>query len=108
MEKVSHLSSEDGSRKPNAESWSLQEIIEHLVLAERGGFDLIYAATERFKQGNLVWTGTSENADLSIESIIDRTWKPKEQAPPSATPEGKWNLGGWIAHFKNCEDYGQI
>lgn len=81
-----------------------REVIEHLVLAERGGFDLIYTAAEKFRMGVPVWAGKSKNEGLSIEEIIITTWKPKEKAPESATPKGKWSLGVWLSHFQNCDD----
>ena len=53
--------------------WNIQEVIEHLVLAERGGFDLIYTAAEKFRIGEPVWSGKSKNEGLSIEEIIMNT-----------------------------------
>jgi hypothetical protein len=104
LNEISNISFEEGAKKISPESWSMQEVIEHLVLAERGGFDLIYTAAEKYRSGDPVWTGKSENSGLSIEEIIDRTWKPKETAPASATPTGKWSLEIWAAHFRNCDD----
>lgn len=101
---VVNINAVDGAKKLAQDQWSIQEIIEHLVLAERGGFDLIYTAAERFRTGEPVWSGTSENSGLSIEEIIGKTWKTKEKAPPSATPQGKWSLAVWTAHFKNVDD----
>jgi hypothetical protein len=75
-----------------------------LVLAERVGFDLIYTATEKFRAGDPVWSGLSSNEGLSIEEVIENTWKPKEKAPESATPLGKWSLGVWASHLGNCDD----
>jgi hypothetical protein len=46
----------------------------------------------------------SENSGLSIEEIINKMWKTKEKAPPSATPQGKWSLAIWTAHFRNGDD----
>lgn len=104
IREIGTLSTEKGAIKHTPSSWSIQEVIEHLVLAERAGFDLIYTAGEKYRLGNPVWKGTSENEGLSIETIIDKTWKPKEDAPPSAAPTGTWSLGVWLSHFKNCDD----
>ena len=104
LKEINSISTADGSKKNDVESWNIQEVIEHLVLAERGGFNLIYTAAEKFRIGEPVWEGKSENDGLSMEEIIKRTWKPKEKAPPSATPNGKWTLGVWSAHFRNCDD----
>lgn len=97
------LSTDQGAWREHDGAWSLQEVIEHLVLAERMGFDLIWLAAEAFRAGRPVWTGESENAGLSIEDIIGRTWKPKETAPPGATPEGKWSVHSWAVHLESCD-----
>ena len=104
LDLISDVTHEDGASRLAEDQWNIQEIMEHLVLAERGGFDLIYTAAENFRKGTPVWSGVSENNGLSIEEIIERTWKAKEKAPPSATPQGKWSLGVWSSHFKNCDD----
>lgn len=103
LAEIRGLSTEQGAWREREGEWSLQEVIEHLVLAERGGFDLIWHAAEAFRAGTPVWTGVSENAGRSIEEIIERTWRPKETAPPSATPEGKWSLQSWAVHLEGCD-----
>jgi hypothetical protein len=104
LDEVVGLSAEDGARKLDDSSWSIQEILEHLVLAERGGFDLICTAARRFRSGDPVWSGTSENAGLPIETVIARTWREREEAPDSATPAGSWDVGIWASHLRNCDD----
>lgn len=104
LAEVEKLNPIQGSTKVESIGWNIQEVIEHLVLAERGGFDLIYTASEKFRMGEPVWTGESKNEGLSIEEIISKTWRPKEKAPESATPTGKWSLGVWSSHFRNCDD----
>jgi len=104
IELANNISPVQGSIKIEPDMWNIQEVIEHLVLAEKGGFNLIYTAAEKFRIGEPVWTGKSENEGLSIEEIIMNTWKPKEKAPESATPKGKWSLGVWLSHFQNCDD----
>ena len=69
--------------------------------------DALGAPVEFMKQaeaGDPVWTGPSENDGLSIEVIIDRTWKPKESAPESATPTGQWTASIWGSHLRSCDD----
>lgn len=104
VELVENITPVEGSIKIKPDTWSIQDVIEHLVLAERGGFDLIYTAAEKFRMGKPVWVGKSENEGLLIEEIIMNTWKPKEKAPESATPIGKWSMGVWLSHFQNCDD----
>ncbi len=67
---VVNINANDGANRLAKDQWSIQEIIEHLVLAERGGFDLIYTASENFRLGKPVWSGNSENSGLSIEEIL--------------------------------------
>ena len=85
------------------DGWALQDVIEHLVLAERGGFDLIWRAAEAFREGSPVWTGESENEGADIEDIVARTWSTREIAPPSATPTGSGSLASWLAHLWSCD-----
>ncbi len=100
---VDGLTTDEGARKPSESAWSVQDVLEHLVLAERGGYDLIRTAADRFRRDDPVWTGKSENDGLAIEAIIERTWKPKEDAPNSATPTGAWSVGIWSAHLASCD-----
>jgi hypothetical protein len=96
------LTTEQGAWRPDGR-WSLQHVVEHLVLAERGGFDLIWRAAEAFRAGTPVWVGESENAGVVIEDIVARTWKPRETAPPSAEPTGSGSLAQWMAHLESCD-----
>ena len=98
------LPAEASSRKTDESTWSIQEVLEHQVLAERGGYDLICTAAARYRAGDPVWTGPSENDGLPIEVIIDRTWEPKESAPESATPTGQWTASIWTSHLRSCDD----
>lgn len=93
---------EAGAAHPE-EGWSLQEVVEHLVLAERGGFDLIWKAAEAHRAGRPIWTGPSGNRGLSIEAIVARTWQPRETAPSSARPTGTGSLSLWLAHLSSCD-----
>ena len=77
--------------------------MEHLVLAERGGFHLIWSAADAYRAGTPVREGASENTGRSIEEIIAATWEPKEKAPPGAPPEGNWSLGAWASQFRSCD-----
>jgi hypothetical protein len=96
------ITAAEGARRREGE-WSLQEVVEHLVLAERAGFDLIWRAAEAYRAGTPVWEGDSENEGLPIEEVIQRTWKARETAPPVATPTGEGSLGQWMAHLESCD-----
>ena len=77
------VSTSDGARRAEG-GWALQDVVEHLVLAERGGFDLIWKAAEAHRAGDPIWKGESENTGRPIEEVVARTFAPRETAPPSA------------------------
>ena len=64
----------------------------------------MWKALESTKNGTSLGKGGHVNADLSIEEVVNRTWKKKEGVPEVAAP--KW--GGprpfWIASLKACSD----
>ncbi len=41
LAELTNISPEQGLIKVEPDTWNIQEVVEHLVLAERGGFDLI-------------------------------------------------------------------
>ncbi len=103
LSELEDVTGQDGARRPEGEGWSLQEVVEHLVLAERGGFDLIWKAAEAFRAGTPVWSGVSENRGHTIEEVVRRTWRSRETAPESARPTGAGSLSSWAAHLASCD-----
>ena len=95
LETVGRLSNRQADFKPEPHVWSVNEKLEHLVLAEVSGVSKIWAAAEGIRAGQPVWTGEHTNAGLPIEEVILRTWKSKEIAPPIATP----HIGGPLAYW---------
>jgi hypothetical protein len=89
---VVSLSDAQAAFKP-AGGWSVVEVLEHLYLAEFSGIAKIAVALEALKAGR-GWADARPNYGKSIEDIVAATWKPKETAPPIATP----HIGGPI-HF---------
>ena len=97
------LSPDQGAFKPASDRWSVQEVIEHLVLAEQAGINRIWQAAEAIRRGQPVWSGDPVNRGQPIEQIVARTWKPKEVAPSWVTPRGEGPLAYWIACLKGCQ-----
>ena len=97
---VSGLTAAQTGFKPTAEQWSLQEQVEHLVLAELNGLDFIWRATEGLRDGTPVWSGEPVHKGVLIEEVVAKTWKPREKAPPGATPAGEGTLAYWIARLE--------
>ena len=100
---VENLTAAQAAFKPAPEEWSVLENIEHLVLAEVSGVSKIWQAADSFREGVPVFTGEHTNRGLSIDEVVARTWKPKEIAPPIATPHIGGPLQYWITYTESCQ-----
>ena len=99
--------------KPSPDAWSITHVVEHLVLAEHLGIHRMWQAASGFKRGQPVWRGPSPHRGLSIEEVIERTWKvtssgpipirTAEQAPEPAVPVGHGPLVYWVAYLEACQ-----
>jgi hypothetical protein len=78
---VAGLSGVQSSYKPTPQTWSVNENLEHLVLAEMSGVSKIWSAAEGVRKGIPVWRGEHTNRGLSIEEIVACTWKQKKLRP---------------------------
>ncbi len=103
IEVVEGLSDEQSNYKIRPDVWSVNEKLEHLVLAEVSGVSKIWSAAEGVRKGKPVWVGVHTNQGRSIEEIIARTWKPKETAPPIATPHIGGPLSYWLEYVKTYQ-----
>lgn len=99
---TSGLTNAQGAFRPSPDVWTVAENVEHLVLAEMSGATKICQAADDARAGRL-WTGDNPNAGLSIEEIVARTWKPREAAPPIATPHMGGTLRYWESALAACE-----
>jgi hypothetical protein len=100
---VGNLTPRQAAFKPAPDEWSALENVEHLVLAEFSGVSKIWQAADSFREGAPVFTGEHTNHGLSINEVVARTWKPKEIAPPIATPHIGGPLGYWISSCESCQ-----
>lgn len=110
---VSTVSLQQESFKPGPDAWSIANVVEHLVLAEQVGIRRLWQAVISLEQGKPVWSGTPPHRGLSIEEVIERTWRltstgpisvrTEEKAPPSATPQGEGSLAYWRACLEACQ-----
>lgn len=103
VQSVVDLDPEDAQVKPHPDSWSVNEILEHLVLAECSGISKIWAAAQGFRTGKPVWVGEHTNRGYSFEEIVARTWKEKEIAPSICLP----HLGGPLAYWATAFRLGE-
>jgi hypothetical protein len=100
---IQNLTPAQAAFKPAPEEWSALENTEHVVLAEVSGVSKIWQAADTFRAGKPVFSGEHTNRGLSIDEVIARTWKPKEIAPPIATPHIGGPLGYWISSCESCQ-----
>ena len=89
----------DAAARPiGPERWSPVEYVEHLVRAEEVTIWRIFLSVENERSG--VDELRSPTPNVPIEDVIDRTWKPREEAPPLAVPELGGSLAYWCARLR--------
>lgn len=96
LDALNTVSETQSGFKPSPTRWSVCEIAEHLVLAEEVGILFIWRALES------PWQGEHPHRGLTIEQVVERTWKEKEIAPEPATPRFGGPLPYWIARLSAC------
>jgi hypothetical protein len=95
IDRIRPLSSLQGAFKADAAEWSIAENVEHLVLAEQGSVNRVWAAADALRKGQPAWAGESVHRGKSIEQIVAETWAPRQQAPDIATPRRRGPLAYW-------------
>lgn len=96
---VATLTETQGAFQPSPDQWSVAQILEHLYLAELGGITKMWAALNDFRAGKR-WSEALPNRGKSIDAIVAATWKPREAAPPVATPHFGGPLTAWCAALR--------
>jgi hypothetical protein len=96
LDRVRPLSSAQGAFKPDPAEWSIAENVEHLVLAEQGSLNRVWAAADGLRHGQRAWAGEPVHRGKAIEQIVAETWAPGQQAPDVATPRRRGPLAYWI------------
>jgi hypothetical protein len=100
---ASGLTHEQSQFKISSESWTITDIVEHMVWAEMGGINGIWKMLEGIKSNKPVWSGEPLHHGLRIEQIIEKTWKEKEQVPENAKPKWGGSVNYWIAALRGCQ-----
>ena len=99
---VLDLSDAHAAFKPAEGQWAIVEVLEHLYLAEFSGIAKIWAALEALKAGR-GWAEARPNRGKTIEDIVAATWKPKEVAPPIATPHIGGPIQFWLSATRSLQ-----
>lgn len=100
LDSVSGLDDAQAAFRPAEGAWSVAEILEHLYLAELGGIAKVWAALESVRAGNS-WQEALPNRGKTIAEVVAATWKPKEVAPPIATPHFGGPLAVWVSSLRS-------
>ncbi|MFO7526441.1 MAG: DinB family protein [Ignavibacteriaceae bacterium] len=103
LESVKELTINQGYFKPSTDFWSAAEITEHLYHAEFGGISSMWKALEGQKAGNPTWKEKHFNAGLTIEEVVEKTWKPKESVPAGAEPRIGGPIIFWRYALESCQ-----
>ena len=88
--------------KPSDADWSVNEIVEHMVWAERAGVSRIWRALAEFEEDGQLWQKENPNQGHSLLQVIKNTWAEKEKVPDIAKPRWGGPLAYWIASLSGC------
>ena len=103
IQSASGLTYEQTQFKSLPDVWCIVDNVEHMVWAEMGGINGMWKTLEGIKRNAPIWQGDAIHHGLPIESIIDKTWKEKEQVPEIAKPRWGGPVEYWILALKNCQ-----
>jgi DinB superfamily len=103
LDTVRQLSEAQAQWKPSPEVWSVVDITEHLYRAEHGGIHGMWKVMQAARDGKKTWEGERVHKGLSIEEIVEKTWKPKEIVPAVAAPRLGGPIGFWAASLESLQ-----
>jgi hypothetical protein len=119
LDRIRVLSSATGAFKPDPAEWSIAENVEHLVLAEQGAVNRVWAAAGGLRRGQQAPdTATPRRRGplaywiLAIECnqpLLDAVPAALAQLDPAevVTPHrisGSWDAGQWLAFVRSHLD----
>ena len=93
---IKNISESQAGFKPAEGEWSIIDNTEHLFWAEQGGIYGMWKILYAIRNGTAERSFESAHKDWSIEEIIAKTWKEKEQVPAVAAPR----LGGTLVFWR--------
>lgn len=88
IDRMSSLSAEQESTRPNADGWTVAEIVEHLGMVERQIAKLTTLMLMKAETGGAPAREDGLIEPVSMDHIIERSSREKYQAPETARPRG--------------------
>ena len=93
---IQNLTQEKAMYKEVESVWNIVEITEHLFWAEQGGIFGMWKTLHAIREGKMEKTIESIHKDMPIQTLIDLTWKEKEEVPAVAAPK----MGGMLVFWQ--------
>lgn len=94
---IEHLTQEKATYKIADNAWNIVDITEHLFWAEQGGIFGMWKTLHAIREGQMEKTIESIHKDMPIQTLIDLTWKEKEEVPAVAAPR----MGGMLSFWQH-------
>ncbi|REG88689.1 DinB family protein [Algoriphagus antarcticus] len=104
LENIAELSEAQARWKPEAEAWNILEITEHLFWAEQGGLLGMWKSLTAIRDGGMIRTFESNHKNMSIEQVIELTWKTKEIVPDIAAPRLGSSFAFWKSSLQSLQE----
>ena len=101
---VNTLTEEQAKWKPSTEKWNTIELTEHLFWAEHGGLLGMWKTLYSVRAGEITPQNEAVHHGLSIEEVVERTWKSKEIVPAVAAPRMGGTLKFWAVSLKGLQN----
>lgn len=80
------------------------EITEHLFWAEQAGIYGMWKTLHAIRDGKMIRTYDSNHKNMTIEQIIDSTWRPKEKVSAVAAPRFGGPFSFWKSSLMSLQD----
>ncbi|MFN3760884.1 MAG: DinB family protein [Algoriphagus aquaeductus] len=104
LAQVINVSEEQSKWKPEANSWNITEITEHLFWAEHAGIFGMWKRLQAIRTKEVTRTYDFEHKDRTIEQIIEMTWQSKEKVPEVANPRMGGPLSFWLVSLSSLQE----
>ncbi len=99
-ERVEAFSAEDLSARPDAASWSVGEIVEHVSLVEKSILKLINLLLVKAEEAGVEAEPDGSIGPISVEKIVERSQREKYNAPETALPSGNLSATDSLARMR--------
>lgn len=97
------FSAEQGAFRPAVGGWSIAEVVEHLVLAEQLGINLLWRVSGGAGEEQFAREAGGRDRIASMEAAIEKARRESDGPPDAITPRSGGPLGYWVAALQSCQ-----